>query len=234
MTPKENKMSESENQDVQTLRAVEDAEFIKQVLNKFEASKMRKNPHVLKAQLVIDIGLLVFSGLFLAVELVTSSAMTKEMYASVISAEFQKEGILNLGIMLSLMVLLLYITAWSAWKKSSMNFSSFLEKNFNYLKRLSLAANLSVKFFALSLIILSGRIDFVAPLLVVFIFDELYHNRIFNMSFKEGVAFGILSLGLAAYLLATQTSSIAWALGLFFAISLFSLFRTIRDLRKLR
>ncbi|MEZ4813805.1 MAG: hypothetical protein R3A80_01175 [Bdellovibrionota bacterium] len=212
-------------------KSTDDLEFINQILQKFEVSKQRKNLEFLKPQIIIEALALFFSGLFLFVELAGDNVITRDLYASINNSEIQKVGLANLGVFIALMVLLFYFAAFMSWRKSTLSFSSYLEKNFQYLKRLSLVANLSVKFFSLSLVIISGRIDFVSPMLLVFIFDELYHNRIFNMRFKEGILLGLGALLLAVYILISKESSVGWALGYFFAVSLFSFLKTFKEMR---
>jgi hypothetical protein len=224
----------TEDKESKIQHAVDDAAFVKEIINKFEISKLRKNPAVLKAQVFIDLSLFFFAAVMLWIEVTTNNSITRDLYLSIHQPEFQKLGLINMGVIVAMIVLMLYLIAWAAWKKSTLSFSSYLEKNFRYLKGLSLGANLSVKFFALCLVIISGRIDFVSPLLLVFIFDEVYHNRIFNVNFREGIVFGVGSLGLATYLLISKLDSVAWALGFFCAIALFSLVRSIRESRRAR
>lgn len=213
-------------------KALEDLNFVSDIIKQFEVSRLEKNVPALKAQLCIDLFLLITCAGILFVEWVTKGMITRDFYYSVQDSEFRKTGLINLGIITALGLASIYLLTWISWKKTSLSFSKFLEKNFNYLKRLNIGVDFCTKFIALSLVIAAGKIEYVAPLLLIFQFDILLQGKIFNFSFKQGSLLGLSALGIALWMLSANEASMMFPLAFFFAIALYSTLKTLRHIRK--
>lgn len=212
-------------------KALDDLRFVADVIKQFEEARNDKKTPVLKAQIMIEAFLLFSSATLLFVELVTGGAITRDFYYSIQDTEFRKAGLVNLGITVSFGLLLMYAIAWFAWKKSELKFSAFLQKNFSYLAKLNVGIDFCTKFVALSLVIVSGKIEYVAPLLLVFQFDVLIQGKIFHLKLIQGIGLGFLALGLAFWMLWAHESSVAYPLAFFAASVMLSTLNTLKKLR---
>jgi len=213
-------------------KALEDLNFVSDIIKQFEESRLEKNVPALKAQLWIDLFLLLSCGTLLFVEWATMGMITRDFYYSVQDSEFRKSGLINLGIITALGLGFIYLLTWINWKKTSLSFSKFLEKNFNYLKKLNIGVDFCTKFIALSLVIAAGKIEYVAPLLLIFQFDILLQGKIFNFTFKQGSIFGLSALAIALWMLSDNQASMMFPLAFFFAIALYSALKTVHSIRQ--
>jgi len=66
--------------------------------------------------------------------------------------------------------------------------NAYIVRNFIYIKNLSLISDLLMKFIALSLAILAGKPEWIAPLLAAFTGDYLLQNRFFTLPTVAGIS----------------------------------------------
>ena len=166
--------------------------------------------------LVIAVGLLVF-------ELVSGREMTEIMMLSARDAELGWLGLAQVALTGATFLMCIYFLAWRAARHSGQSFDDYLVRNFQYLRNLSLVSDLLVKFVPLSLVVLAGRPEWVAPLLSLYIADYLVQGRFFTLTTRVSLVFGCASVIAAAAQYLGHSVQLAWPLVHFAVVSTASL-----------
>lgn len=189
-------------------------------------------------RIAIDAGL-IFQGLCLLVavallvfELVSNRDMTEIMMLSTHNEEVGLFGLAQVAMVGLALVVCIYFLAWRAAHHSEQSFDEYLLRNFQYLRNLSLVSDLLVKFIPLSLLVIGGHPEWIAPLLSLYIADYLIQGRFFSFPTRASLVFGIASVIAAAVQFLSHSAQLLWPLvhiSVIMAISMFFLVSAKRE-----
>lgn len=161
-------------------------------------------------------------------ELATGHVISHTLKISATDPSLSLFGIGNIGLALLLLVMCAYFIIWRAARHADQPFHAYLANNFTYLRRLSFVGDLVVKFVVVSLLILSGKPEWIAPILVLFIGDYLIQGRFFILSLRIALAMGLSCFATAALLFFSDVHQILWPLLVFLVVDAISMAGTLR------
>ena len=110
------------------------------------------------------------------------------------AGEFPLWGIGLMACLILAMIVSLYLVLWRAAQNSGEEFNTYIARNFRYARHLSYISDLLMKFIAVSLILLVGQPQWIAPLLLAFTGDYLLQGRLFTLPTRVGVVLGVRCL----------------------------------------
>jgi hypothetical protein len=169
------------------------------------------------------------SGAWTAAELSGRPSATWLLYAShYASYEFRLAIALLTAMLLLFGAGVLYFVLWRVARREGENLSSYVERNFAYLRVLSFGSDLFLKFIATAAVILAGRGDWVAPLLMIFTGDYLLQGRVFILPLRGALVFGLGCFVLGVVQLLWLEGSLVYPLSVFCAACLLSLLHSSR------
>ena len=167
---------------------------------------------------------LVIAAALLAFELISGHEMTDIMMLSAHDEELGWLGLAQVALAGLTLLMCFYFLAWRAARHSGQSFNDYLVRNFQYMRNLSLVSDLLVKFVPLSLVVLAGRPEWVAPLLSLYIADYLFQGRFFTLSTRVSLVLGGASVIAAAVQYLSFSAQLAWPLLHFSVVTTASLF----------
>jgi len=222
------------NIDIQ--QAITDISLIRQVLNKSEQVQIDSKlvGITLKANLFIQIGIFSFALILCVAELSSSYSMTQVLMSASQSEELQIFGIGAMAFILTGLLIPLYFIIWRAAKHNGEQINAYIIRNFKYLNNLSFVSDLLMKFIAISLVLLAGKPEWIAPLLTAFTGDYLLQNRFFTLPSKIAALFGLSCIILAFALFITNQHGLMLPLIVFSAITGISASRLLIKHKKLQ
>ena len=118
---------------------------------------------------------------------------------------------------------MLYFIIWCTARIEGESFESFAGRNFSYLSFLGFLSDLFVKFCAVSLVILAGRADWVAPLLMIFLSDYLIQGRFFVLPVRLGLLLALLLIMLGVLQCLLWYGTVLLPLGAFILLSVMTI-----------
>lgn len=127
-------------------------------------------------------------------EIVSGNAITSTLMAGGQLDEFRRFGIGMMGIILIVLLFTLYFVLWRAALHNGENLGEYITRNFRYVRNLSLVSDLMMKFIPLALLLLAGKPEWLAPVLLAFTGDYLLQGRFFTFPTKASVLLGIACL----------------------------------------
>ena len=183
-------------------KALDDIAIIKQTLKekKQENVDYQLNGITLSVNVIIQGGAFVFALLLLIYELISNGTMSTVMMIEGTVAELRNFAIGFVGFTLVGLLVPLYFILWRAAKHNGEDMNAYIVRNFIYIKNLSLVSDLLMKFIALSLAILAGKPEWIAPLLAAFTGDYLLQNRFFTLPTKLSSILGIICIAIGFWL----------------------------------
>lgn len=188
------------------------------------------DPAIPANRIALDAGL-IFQGLCLLIamallvyELVSERDMTHIMLLSAGDAELGFLGLAQVAMTGMALVMCLYFLAWRGARHAEQSFNDYVARNFQYLRNLSLVSDLLVKFVPLSLLVLAGHSEWVAPLLSLYIADYLVQGRFFSLPTRASLVFGVASVIAAVAQYLTHSAQLLWPLLHFSVVTAMSLF----------
>ena len=206
--------------------AVNDLATIRRAIDKAGG----QDPAIPANRIALEAGL-IFQGLcllialaLLAYELISDRDMTHIMLLSGRDAEIGVLGLGQVALVGLTLVMCLYFLAWRGARHADQSFHDYVARNFMYLKNLSLVSDLLVKFIPLSLLVLGGHSEWVAPLLSLYIADYLVQGRFFSFPTRASLVFGVVSFVAAGGQYLTSSAQLLWPLVHFSVITALSLF----------
>lgn len=189
-----------------------------------------QDPAIPANRIALDAGL-IFQGLCLLIavallvfELISDRDMTHIMLLSASDAELGFLGLAQVAMTGMALVMCLYFLAWRGARHAEQSFNDYVARNFQYLRNLSLVSDLLVKFIPLSLLVLAGHSEWVAPLLSLYIADYLVQGRFFSLPTRTSLVFGVASVIAAVVQYLTHSVQLLWPLVHFSVITAISLF----------
>jgi hypothetical protein len=215
------------NLDIQ--QAMSDIALIRQVLHKTEQEQVDSK----LVGITLDANMLLqgiaFLGAFILclVEVFSNNSMTQTLILGSQIHELNIFGIGFMGATLAGLLIGLYFILWRAAKHNGEEINAYITRNFKHMKNMSFISDLLMKFIALSLVLLAGKPEWIAPLLTAFTGDYLLQNRFFTLPTKVSAVLGIACIGVALTLFFTGNSSLVIPLAILSAISGVSLARLV-------
>lgn len=204
-------------------QAIQDVAEIRRAIERSSAQPAKARRAALTADLLVQAISLACVLFMLLFELLTDHEATEVMLLSAQIPKLGTIGLAMIGLALPLLIMCLYFIVWRSSRHGEQDFSAFVGANFHYLHRLSLVADLVVKFVVLSLLVLGSQPEWIGPVLALFTADYLFQGRFFHFSVRNSLLLGLACLGATAALLLTGTALLAYPLGIFGALNGLSL-----------
>ena len=206
--------------------AVSDLALIRRAIEKAGG----KNPAIPGNRVALETGL-VFQGLCLLIalglllyELQSGRQMTQIMMLSTRDPELGFLGLAQVALTGIALVMCLYFLTWRGAHHAEQGFAEYVARNFHYLKNLSFVSDLLVKFIPLSLLVLAGQSQWVAPLLSLYIADYLVQGRFFSIPTRMSLVLAVISFIVAASQYLAHSVQLLWPLLHFSAVTAVSVF----------
>ncbi len=135
-----------------------------------------------------------------------------------------------IGLLLIILCGVLYAALAVMAKREGETLEDYLARNLPYLMTVSFLSDLFVKFSAVSLLILAGRPDWVAPMFLIFIGDYLFQGRFFVLPLRVAWILGAASLIVGVLQCLLWYGTLLFPFGVFVLLSVLSLLH-LYDLR---
>ena len=201
--------------------AVSDLALIRRAIEKAGG----KNPAIPGNRIALEAGL-IFQGLCLLIalgllvyELLSGRQMTQIMMMSTHDPELGFLGLGQVALTGIALVMCLYFLTWRGAYHAEQGFAEYVARNFHYLRNLSFISDLLVKFIPLSLLVLAGQSQWVAPLLSLYIADYLVQGRFFSIPTRMSLVFAVISFIVAASQYLAHSVQLLWPLLHFSAVT---------------
>ncbi len=222
------------NIDIQ--QAITDISLIRQVLNKSEQEQIDSKlvGITLKTNLLLQIGAFSLGLVLCIVELTSSYSITQVLISTTLSEGLQIFGIGMMAFILVGLLIPLYFIIWRAAKHNGEQINAYIIRNFKYLNNMSFVSDLLMKFITISLVLLAGKPEWIAPLLTAFTGDYLLQNRFFTLPSKISAFFGVTCIALAFVQFFTSQYALLLPLLVFSAMTGLSASRLLLKQKKLQ
>lgn len=203
------------NFDIQ--KALADIAVIRRALNQADQDQMdsRLVGVTLDANLLLQAVAFMSALALCLLEIASGNAVTQTLMTGGQIDEFRRFGIGMMGFILLGLLTTLYFILWRAALHNGEDMGSYITRNFKYVKNLSLISDLLMKFITLALLLLAGKAEWVAPVLMAFTGDYLLQGRFFTLPTKASVVLGIGCLALAVAQFLSGNSALLLPLGVF-------------------
>jgi hypothetical protein len=184
-------------------KALADIALIRRTLDQSEQDQLdsRLVGVTLEANLLLQaVAFVAVFALFL-LEAVFRNPITPNIITGSQVDEFRRFGIGIMGFILVGLLITLYFVLWRAAIHNGENIGAYINRNFRYVRNLSLISDLLMKFITLAILFLANRPEWVAPVLLAFTGDYLLQGRFFTFPTKTSVVLGVACIagGLAQF-----------------------------------
>ena len=169
----------------QMQQAIADLNAIRSAIERVE-SDSGFTPNFLHTYLY-SLGILTSLGLLL-LEAFHIWPITASLYATHYSWTLRFMAIACMGTVLGIIIIAFFGISHRQARQDGQSLKDFNARYFSSISSISFLSDLFVKFIALTVAVLSGRGDWVAPLLVIFTGDYLLQGRFFLVQAKIGTA----------------------------------------------
>lgn len=215
------------NLDIQ--KALADIALIRRTLDQSEQDRMdgRLVGVTLEANLVLQAVAFASALLLLVLEIASGQTITHTLMVGGQLDEFRRFGIGMMGFILLGLLVTLYFVLWRAAVHDGEDVGDYISRNFRYVKHLSLISDLLMKFFAIALVLLANRPEWVAPLLLAFTGDYLLQGRFFTFPMRISVVLGLLCVAGGLVQFFTHNAALAIPLAVFALVAGFSTVRLV-------
>jgi len=213
------------NFDIQ--KALNDIALIRRSLNQAGQEQMDAKlvGVTLDANFILQAVAFVFALSLLMVEIVSNNTFMQTLAVTGQDDELSRYAIGLMGFTLVSLIVTLYFVLWRASLHTGEDMQSYITRNFQYVKNLSMLSDLLMKFITLSIILLAGKTEWIAPVLMAFTGDYLLQGRLFTIPTKTSVVLGAGCLVAAFAQFISNNASMMLPLGVFSLISAISLAR---------
>lgn len=207
--------------------ALADIALIRRTLNQADQDQMdtRLVGVTLDANLLLQTLIFVSALALFLVEIVSDNAIIQTLMAAGQVDDLRHFGIGLMGFILVGLLITLYFVLWRAALHNGESIQSYITRNFKYVKNLSLISDLLMKFITISLLMLAGKAEWIAPVLMAFTGDYLLQGRFFTLPTKTSAVLGIGCLVAAFAQFASNSHALLMPLGVFTLIAGMSLAR---------
>jgi hypothetical protein len=206
-------------------KALSDIALIRRTLNQTDQDQMdrRLTGVTLDANFLLQvIAFLSVLALFI-IEIVSGNSIMQTLMSAGQVDELRRFGIGLMGFILVGLLTTLYFVLWRAAVHNGEEVRSYITRNFNYVKNLSMISDLMMKFITISLLLLAGKAEWIAPVLMAFTGDYLLQGRFFTIPMKTSAVLGIGCLATAFAQFTSDIHTLLLPLGVFSLISVISL-----------
>jgi len=209
------------NADFDIQKALSDIAVIRRALNQADQDQIdsRLVGVTLDANLLIQAVAFVTALSLFLIEFASGNAITQTLMTGGQLDEFRRFGIGMMGFILFGLLVTLYFVLWRAALHNGEDMGSYITRNFKYVKNLSLISDLLMKFITLALLLLAGKAEWVAPVLIAFTGDYLLQGRFFTLPTRTSAVLGIGCLALAIAQFASGSPALLVPLGVFALIA---------------
>jgi len=211
---------------ISTQQAISDIEFLKKAISNSQ-NENHINPISIDTHLILNGISFGLAASALAFE-ISGGGITTDILASKTLPDLQVTGLLNVAIFLISIIIGVYAILKSRAKKEKSTLKEFASHNFIYYKNFSILADVLIKFLMFSLIILAGKPEWIAAILVLFTGDLVIHGRHFYLPLLHSFVTSALCFGIAVLMLCYSIPNIGISLGIFTFINGMSLFNILR------
>ena len=185
--------------DTDVRRAIADVELLRRVLNQVEQKKAEHRSlglfgTPLNANILLQSGALCIALVFVIIEVLSGRGISSFIMLGREAGEFPLWGIGLMACLVVAMIVSLYLVLWRAAQNSGEEFNTYIARNFRYARHLSYISDLLMKFVALSLILMVGQPQWIAPMLLAFTGDYLLQGRLFTLPIRVCVVLGVLCM----------------------------------------
>ncbi len=215
---------------ITTQKALSDIEVLKKNLATRETPAL--GIESLDTHLMLNVGTLAIC-LLLAVFETMSGMATSDLMASTTNPDLQIEGTLNILVILSLMVLMGYAVVFYGAARQKKTVDVFTSRYFKYFRNASALSDIFVKFCCFAFVVLAGKPEWIAPLLLLFTGDVILQGRYFILSTLTSVAFALACFITAFAMFIEGYVSVGiplWGFALINAVSLCNILRYRKNL----
>ena len=213
-------------------QAIADVALLRRVLHQIEQKRTDQESAglfgtTLNANMLLQGGALCIALALAIVEIFSDNVISRAMILGNESLDLRLAGIGIVALMLLGMVTALYFVLWRAARHNGEEFGAYIARNFRYARHVSYLSDLLMKFVAVALVLLAGKSQWVAPLLMAFTGDYLLQGRLFTLPTKTAMALGVVCIGGALLQFLSHSDSLLIPLAVFSVISAFSIGRLI-------
>jgi hypothetical protein len=175
-------------------QALKDIALIRRVLNQSDrdATDAKLVGVTLDANLILQMTAFIVAFALSVVEIFGGNSMSITLNSGAQNRDLMTFGVGLMGTIIAGLVVVLYFILWRAARHNGEEFGTYVTRNFRYVQNLSLVSDLLMKFATLSLLLLAGKPQWIAPALLAFTGDYLLQGRLFTLSTKLGVALGTI------------------------------------------
>ena len=218
-------------------QAVADVALLRRVLHQVEQRQDNRETTglfgaTLTANLLLQGGALCTALILSVIEILFEGTLSRAMMLGSESLDLRLAGIGIVVLMLAGMITALYFVLWQAAQHSGEEFGTYIARNFRYARHVSYLSDLLMKFLVLALILLAGKPQWVAPLLLAFTGDYLLQGRLFTLPTRVAVTFGISCITAALIQFFVGSDLLLVPLIAFALISAISVWRLIHIYQK--
>ncbi len=179
-------------------QAIKDIEIIRRAIERAEVTQKPDGSgprSILNAQLCLQ-GAMVVLGLALyAYEMTTYQ--TGLLLSSVTDASVATSGVWSLAGFAAVLVFGFYGFAALRAKAAAKSVDDFVREHFHSLRNFSIASDAVIKLAIVSVVILGGAPELVAPIVSLFVADYLFQGRAFVMSLPLSIVGGAVCTAIA-------------------------------------
>jgi hypothetical protein len=169
------------------------------------------------------------AGSILTYEIFAETSLTEIMLLSKIDPDVGISGLALVAMILPVLILCLYFVIWRESASEGDTFQHYVSRNFRYLKNLGFVSDVICKFVPVSLLVLCGGAEWVAPLLILFLGDFLIGGKYFIVPVKTGILTGVICVIIAISQWIQNSSSLILPLSVFISLSLISIAFTFKN-----
>mgnify|MGYP000843578258 FL=1 len=218
-------------------RAIADVELLRRVLNQVEQKKTEHRSvglfgATLNANILLQGGAFCIALVFVIIEVLSGRGISAFIMLGREAGEFPLWGIGLMACLVLAMIVSLYLVLWRAAQNSGEEFNTYIARNFRYARHLSYTSDLLMKFIAISLILLVGQPQWIAPLLLAFTGDYLLQGRLFTLPTRVGAVLGVFCMAAGFIQFVNDSSELLVPFVVFIVITGISLGRLLHLYRQ--
>lgn len=212
----------TENGNIQ--QALNDVALIRRILDQRTASNDESSPNgtPLATSLLLQVLATLGALALLLVELTGGNTLSQTLLGTGDSRELASYGSGLIGLILVGLLLVSYFIFWRSARHEGDALADYIARHFRPMKNLALVSDLLMKYAALSLLLLAGQPQWIAPLLLAFTGDYLLQGRLFTLPLRSSLTLGLLCLAGAGWMLMQQHALLVYPLVVFVLIGALS------------
>jgi hypothetical protein len=210
-------------------KALTDIALIRRTLNQTDQEQMDTKlvGVTLDANIILQALAFVTALTLFMVEIVSNNTIMQTLMAAGKVDDLRHFGIGLMGFTLAGLFITLYFVLWRASLHNGESMQSYISRNFKYVKNLSLISDVLMKFITISLLLLAGKAEWIAPVLMAFTGDYLLQGRLFTIPTKTSAVLGAVCLATAFVQFINDSHSLTLPLGVFTLIAGISMARLV-------